>query len=144
MWNTAFKNYEVKAPCYLKTFKDFLPQSLLGPFLNTLSQLATLSKEIHYEHFFFLKFSQCKLAFQENCLYLQFFCSVFPGIRNEYGDIRSIFSYSFQMRQNTDQRKSEYGHFSRSARSAFRSLSNIYEGDLFKKTESFMFYLFTY
>ena len=144
MWNTAFKNYEVKAPCYLKTFKGFLPQSLLGPFLNTLSQLATLSKEIHYEYFFFWSFHSVNSNFKKIVCILQFFCSVFPGIRNEYGDIRSIFSYSFQMRQNRDQRKSEYGHFSRSARSAFRSLSNIYEGDLFKKTESFMFYLFTY
>ena len=144
MWNTAFKKYEVKAPCYLKTFKDFLPQSLLGPFLNTLSQLATLSKEIHYEHFSFLKFSQCKLAFQENCLYFAVFLLRISRHSKWIWRYTEYLFVFIPMRQNTDQRKSEYGHFSRSARSAFRSLSNIYEGDLFKKTESFMFYLFTY
>ena len=44
--------------------------------------------------------------------YLEFFWSVFSHIWTEYGEIRSISLYSFQMRDNTDQENSEYGHFS--------------------------------
>ena len=43
-----------------------------------------------------------------------FFWSVFSCIRTEYGEIRSISSHSVQMRENTDQNHSEYGHFLRS------------------------------
>ena len=39
---------------------------------------------------------------------------MFPRIRNEYGEIRNISPYSVQMRENTDQKNSEYGHFLRS------------------------------
>ena len=35
-------------------------------------------------------------------------------IRTKYGEIRSISPYSVQMRENTDESNSEYGHFSRS------------------------------
>ena len=42
------------------------------------------------------------------------FWSVFSRIRTEYGEIRSISSYSVRMRENTDQINSEYGNFSRS------------------------------
>ena len=44
--------------------------------------------------------------------YLEFFWSVFSHIWTEYGEIRSISQYSFQMRENTNQENSEYGHFS--------------------------------
>ena len=40
-----------------------------------------------------------------------FFWSVFSRIRTEYGE---ILSNSVRMRENTDQKISEYGHFSRS------------------------------
>ena len=43
-----------------------------------------------------------------------FFWPVFYHIRTEYGEIRIIFPYSIQMRENTDQKNYEYGHFSRS------------------------------
>ena len=43
------------------------------------------------------------------------FWSVFSRIRTECGEIRSISPYSVRMRDNTDQKNSEYGHFSRSA-----------------------------
>ena len=79
MWNTAFKNYEVKAPCYLKTFKGFLPQSLLGPFLNTLSQLATLSKEIHYEYFLFWSFHSVNSNFKKIVCICSFSAPYFPA-----------------------------------------------------------------
>ena len=47
----------------------------------------------------------------EKCPYSEFFWSVFSRIRTEYGEKRSI---SVQMRENTNQKNSEYGHFSRS------------------------------
>ena len=53
-------------------------------------------------------------ALRKKCPYLELFWSVFPRIRTEYGEIRSIFPYSVRMRKNTDQNNSEYGHFSRS------------------------------
>ena len=36
------------------------------------------------------------------------------GIRTEYGEIRSISPYSVRIRENTDQKNSEYGHILRS------------------------------
>ena len=46
--------------------------------------------------------------------YLEFFWSVFSRIQTEYEEIRSISPYSVQMPENTDQKISEYGCFSRS------------------------------
>ena len=40
--------------------------------------------------------------------------SVFSRIRTEYGKIRSMSPYSVRMRENTDQKNSAFGHFSRS------------------------------
>ena len=52
----------------------------------------------------------------EKCVQTRtFFWSVFSRIRTEYGEIRSIFPYSVRMRENTDRKNSEFGHFSRSA-----------------------------
>ena len=42
------------------------------------------------------------------------FWSVFPHIQTEYGEILRISPYLVQMRENTDQKNSDYGHFSRS------------------------------
>ena len=50
----------------------------------------------------------------ENCPYSEFFWPAFSRIWTEYEEIRSISPYSVQMRENTDQKNSEYGHFSRS------------------------------
>ena len=47
-----------------------------------------------------------KPSLREKCPYSEFFWSVFLRIRTEYGEI--------QMRENPDQKNSEYGHFSRS------------------------------
>ena len=40
--------------------------------------------------------------------------SYFSRIRTEYGELRSISTYAIQMRENTNQNNSEYGHFLRS------------------------------
>ena len=51
------------------------------------------------------------LSLRDNCPYLEFFWSAFSRTRIEYGEIRSISPYSVRMRENTDQKNSEYGHF---------------------------------
>ena len=47
-------------------------------------------------------------ALRKNCLYSELFWSVYSRIRTEYGE---ILRNSVQMRENTDQNNSEYGHF---------------------------------
>ena len=47
----------------------------------------------------------------EKCPYSEFFWSLFSCIRIEYGEIQSIFPHSVRMRENTEQKKSDYGHF---------------------------------
>ena len=54
-----------------------------------------------------------RLTLRENFPYSEFFWSAFSRIRTEYVDIRSISPYSVRMRENTDQKNSEEGHFSR-------------------------------
>ena len=44
-----------------------------------------------------------------------FFDPNFPTIRTEYWDLQSKSPYSVRMRENADQKSSEYGHFLRSA-----------------------------
>ena len=67
-----------------------------------------------------LKFSQKKKASEqpkavrEKCPYSEFFWSVSSGIWIEYGETLRISPYSVRMRENTDLKNSEYGHFSRS------------------------------
>ena len=51
---------------------------------------------------------------REKCSSLEFFWFVFSRIWTEYGKILLISPYSVQMRENTDQKNSEYRHFSRS------------------------------
>ena len=50
----------------------------------------------------------------KKCPYLNFFWSVFFRIWTEYGEIPNISPYSVRMRENTDQKNSECGQFSRS------------------------------
>ena len=54
------------------------------------------------------------LTLRKKCPYLEFLWSIFSRIWTEYGEIWSIYSYSVQMRENTDQEISEYRQFSRS------------------------------
>ena len=77
------------------------------------------------------------LSLHKKCLYSEFFWSVFSRIRTEYVEILLMSPYSVRMRENTDHKISEYGHFSRSAysynfttfvtsiRDVFRTLSNL-------------------
>ena len=53
---------------------------------------------------------QISETLREKCPYLELFWSTFSRIRAEYGE---ILRYSLRMRDNTDQKNSEYGHFLR-------------------------------
>ena len=50
---------------------------------------------------------------REKCPYSEFYWSIFSHIPTEYGEILHISPYSVRMRENTDQKNSKYGHFSR-------------------------------
>ena len=55
-----------------------------------------------------------KKSRREKCLNTEFLLvCIFPHL-DWYGEIRSISPYSVQMRENTDQENSVFGHFSRS------------------------------
>ena len=56
------------------------------------------------------------LTLCEKCPYSEFFWYVFSSIWTKYREILCIFPYSVLMRENTDQKNSEYGHFSRSVK----------------------------
>ena len=49
------------------------------------------------------------------CSYSELFWTVFSGIQPENGVMQSISPYSVRMQENSDQKNSEYGHFSHSA-----------------------------
>ena len=49
-----------------------------------------------------------KLTLLEKCLYSEIFWSIFSRIQTKYSP------YSVRMKENKDQKNSEYGHFSRS------------------------------
>ena len=55
-----------------------------------------------------------KRALRGKCPCSEFFWSVFSRIRTECREIRSISPYSVQIRENTDQKNLEHGHFLRS------------------------------
>ena len=54
-------------------------------------------------------------SLREKCSYSEFLWSVFSLIRAEYGEIPRMSPYSVRIRENTNQKNSEYGHFSRRA-----------------------------
>ena len=52
------------------------------------------------------------ISLLEKCSYLGFFWSFISRIQTEYGEMLRISPYSVRMQENTDQKNSEYGHFS--------------------------------
>ena len=61
---------------------------------------------------------------REKCLYLEFYRPIFSRIWTEYGEILSISPYSIWMPENTEQKNTEYRHFSKSAPHAITRTSN--------------------
>ena len=74
----------------------FIEQIILRDVLGSLSNIHVVG--VFYEN-----------TLREKCPYSKFFWSVFSRIWTEYGE---ILPYSVQMRENKDQKNSEYGHFS--------------------------------
>ena len=56
-----------------------------------------------------------------------FFWSLFSWIQTVYGDLRSNSPHSVQLQENTDQKNSIFGHFSRSEAFAVIIIVNIYD-----------------
>ena len=52
------------------------------------------------------------LTLRKKCPYSEFFWSVFSRFWTEYGKLRSIFRYSVQIWENTDQNNPDQGHSS--------------------------------
>ena len=72
---------------------------------------------------------------------VEIFWSVFSLIQTEYGDLRCKSLYSIQMRENTDQKNSEYGYFSFSVKyrrfhadmiETYKITHGYFEGNCFK------------
>ena len=59
-----------------------------------------------------------------------FFRSVFPRIRAEHGELLRISPYLVRMRENTDQKISEYGYLLRSGLFSFLNQKS-YSGEVF-------------
>ena len=51
------------------------------------------------------------LKLLEKCPYSEFFWSAVSRIQTEHGDLQSKSSYLVRIRENADQKKSEYGYF---------------------------------
>ena len=56
---------------------------------------------------------------REKCPYSVFSWSIFSRVSTKYREILCISPYSLQMRENTDQKNTEYGHFSSGVFSGF-------------------------
>ena len=72
-------------------------------------------------HFYFKDHTKLFRAKIHTCFTFrksEIFWSLFCRIWNEYGDLQGKSPYSVRMQENTDQKNSEYGHFSNSV-SAF-------------------------
>ena len=65
------------------------------------------------------------LTRREKCPYSELFWSVLSRIWTEYREIRSIFPYSVQMQENTDQNNSKYGQFLRSMSLSYKSIEMV-------------------
>ena len=64
---------------------------------------------------------------RKKCPYSEFFWSTFSRIRTEYGEIQCTSPYSVRLWENTDQKDSEYGLFSRSVKTrTFVTLTQIW------------------
>ena len=65
------------------------------------------------------------IELREKCPHLEFFWSVFSRIRTEYRELRSTSPNLVQMRENTDQKNSSYGHLSRSVTYNFANFQKM-------------------
>ena len=71
-----------------------------------------------------------ELALRKKFPYSEFFWSVFSCIWTTYREIQSISPYSVRMRENTEQKNSEYRHFSRSVELRYRYITSSFHKNL--------------
>ena len=87
------------------------PRAGFEPAQNLTSGLVEWSCAVVILHHSATQQLQDNFILREKVSYLELLWSIFSIIWTEYGDIWSISPYSVQMRENTDQNNSEYGHF---------------------------------
>ena len=96
----------------LSVFDYFVGLTLEG--LNILDSKKLLGTNQILPKFMLQLIFCVSLSLHGKCPQSEFFWSLFSRIRTKYGEILPNSPYSVQMRENTDQKNSEYGHFSRS------------------------------
>ena len=104
-WNSIFIWWQIfflrKKPIFMSSGFDHLTKIHLQEYKWTLA--------------FFMPQMCNRVALHEKCPCQEFFWSIFSRIRIKYGEVLRISPNSVRIRKNTDQKNSEYGHFSRSA-----------------------------
>ena len=97
---------------------DYLKQCSPIIWVDRMLTFKGLRRERYrYSEFFWSVFTRIWTEYGRYCVksvqIRSFLWSVFSRIRTEYEKIQSISLYSVRMLENTDQKNSEYGHFSR-------------------------------
>ena len=123
----APKNYTYQCPDSQRVAHVNILSNQIQAFCQNKYVILKNCKNILFKNFQiqFLFYNDKNLHNCENCWFLSYslrkkssfselLWSVFSLIPTEYGEIRSISTFSVRMRENADQDNSEYGHFSRS------------------------------
>ena len=80
--------------------------------MKTFSQMRLNNENCSLRRILFQMLKQQSHSLRKRCTYSELFWSVIFSIWTQYGEVRSISSYSVRMWENTDQNNSEYEHFS--------------------------------
>ena len=94
--------------------KGDLSEKLIRKFLETSHPLVFLMCYRVQKETSSMKWVNCTMTRRKTCPYSEFLWFLFSRIQTEYGEILSTSPYSAPMREITDLKKIEYGHFSRS------------------------------
>ena len=90
------------------------------PFIKTFNGFPNWGSQVNIgEDLKITKVKQDIITLREKCRYSEFFWPIFSSIRTAYGQtriIKRISPYPVWRRENTAQKNSEYGYFSRSAK----------------------------
>ena len=109
-WNKKHFSSFLKGFQLLKIFSDLIVHLQDAPKLKILVKRERINSVLPYfkETKNFFQCLRVNRSLRKKCPYSELFWSVFPRIRTEYGPNLD------RMWENTDQNKSECGHFSRS------------------------------
>ena len=103
-----FTAWSITVGIYSVEHQLLVSEKLLTIVLSLIIVIFSIILNLTSTHKYFL----CN-SLRQKCSYSEFFWSVFCRIQTEYGEMRNIAFYSVWMREYTDQKISEYGHFSR-------------------------------